>query len=117
MIEFKIYTTAAIPAKLPGGNGGFKLCPNLLTESPLTRFLRTPQISKAQNYRNAIAHLKRYRNLPHKGLSFPARQFYCIRFTSLLLSSMNLSIAFCVICFELHLPTRRSNCLSVRAVS
>ncbi len=79
MIESKTYTTTEIPAKVSGGNGGFKLCPNLLTESPLTRFLRTPQISKAQNYRNAIAHLKRYRNLPYKGLSFPARLFYCIR--------------------------------------
>ena len=79
MIDSKIGTTTEIPAKLPGGNGGFKLCPNLLTENQLIRFLRIPQISKDQNYRNAIAHLKRYRNLPYKGLSFPARLFYCIR--------------------------------------
>ena len=64
MIESKAYTTAEIPATLPDSNDGFELCPNLLTEDELIRFLRIPQISKAQNYNNVIAHLKRYRKLP-----------------------------------------------------
>jgi len=64
VIESKTYTTAEIPATLPDGNGGFKPCPNLLTEDELIRFLRIPKISKAQDYHNVIAHLKRYRNLP-----------------------------------------------------
>ena len=64
MIEFETYTIIEVPATLPDGNGGFKSCPNLLTEDELIRFLRIPQISKAKNYHNVIAHLKRYRNLP-----------------------------------------------------
>ena len=64
MIECKTYTTTEIPVTLPDGNGGFKSCPNLLTEDELIRFLRIPQISKAQDYHNVIVHLKRYRNLP-----------------------------------------------------
>ena len=64
MIESKTYTTTEIPATLPDDNGGFKPCPNLLTEDELIRFLRIPQISKAKNYRNVISHLKRYHNLP-----------------------------------------------------
>ena len=64
MIESKTYTTAEITATLPDGDGGFKSHPNLLTEDELITFLRIPQISKAKNYHNAIAHLKRYRNLP-----------------------------------------------------
>ena len=49
---------------LPDGNGGFAPCPTLLTEDELIRFLRIPEISKAQDYRNVIAHLKRMHNLP-----------------------------------------------------
>lgn len=64
MIESKTHTNAEIPTTLPDGNGSFKSCPNLLTENELIRFLRIPQISKAQNYHNVIAHLKRYRHLP-----------------------------------------------------
>jgi len=64
MIKSKIYTVAEIPFTLPDGNGGFMLCPNLLTEDELIRFLRIPKISKAKNYHNVIAHLKRYRKLP-----------------------------------------------------
>ena len=64
MIESKTYTTAAIPVTLPDGNDGFESCPDLLTEDELIRFLHIPKISKAKNYHNVIAHLKRYRNLP-----------------------------------------------------
>jgi len=64
MIESKIYTNAEIPAALSDGKSGFKSSPNLLTEDELIRFLRIPEISKAQNLHNVIAHLKRYRNLP-----------------------------------------------------
>ena len=64
MIESNTYTTADIPTILPNGNGGFESCPNLLTEDDLIIFLRIPHISKAKNYHNVIAHLKRYRNLP-----------------------------------------------------
>ena len=64
IIESKIYTNAGIPAALSDGKSGFKSSPNLLTEDELIRFLRIPEISKAQNYHNVITHLKRYRNLP-----------------------------------------------------
>lgn len=64
MIKSETYTTPEIPVTLPDGNGGFKSCPNLLTEDELIRFLRIPEISKAKNYHNVIAHLKWYRNLP-----------------------------------------------------
>lgn len=64
MIESKTYTTTEIPVTLPDGHGGLKSYPNLLTEDELIRFLRIPEISKAQDYHNVIAHLKRYRNLP-----------------------------------------------------
>ena len=64
MIESKTYGATEMSATLPDGNGTFKLCPNLLTENELIRFLRIPEISKAQNYHNVITHLKRYRNLP-----------------------------------------------------
>lgn len=64
MIESKINTTTEIPTILLDGDGGFKLCPSLLTEDELIRFLRIPEISKARNYHNVIAHLKRFRNLP-----------------------------------------------------
>lgn len=64
MIESETHTTAEIPVILPDGNHDFKSYPNLLTEDELIRFLRIPEVSKAQNYHNVIAHLKRYRNLP-----------------------------------------------------
>jgi hypothetical protein len=64
MIEYETYATEKIPATLPNGNDGLKSYPNLLTEDELIKFLRIPQISKAKNYHNVIAHLKRYRSLP-----------------------------------------------------
>ena len=39
-------------------------CPELLTEKELIRFLRIPEISKSNDYRNVIEHLKRVRGLP-----------------------------------------------------
>jgi len=51
-------------AVLPDGQGGFTPCPALLTEDELIRLLRIPEISKARNYHNVIAHLKRYHGLP-----------------------------------------------------
>ena len=38
--------------------------PDLLTEEDLINFLRIPEISKAKDYHNAIAHLKRVHDLP-----------------------------------------------------
>jgi hypothetical protein len=64
MTEIETHTTTEIPGALPDGNGSFKLCPNLLTEDELIRFLRIPEVSKSQNHHNVIAHLKRYRKLP-----------------------------------------------------
>lgn len=64
MIQYETYVTEELSATLPHGTGGLKSCPNLLTEDELIRFLRIPEISKAKNYHNVIAHLKRYRNLP-----------------------------------------------------
>lgn len=40
------------------------LFPDLLTEEELIKFLRIPEVSKAQDYRNVIAHLKRIHDLP-----------------------------------------------------
>lgn len=64
MIESKTYKTADILTTLPENNDVLKSFPNLLTEDELIRFLRIPRISKAKNYHNVVAHLKRYHNLP-----------------------------------------------------
>ena len=52
------------PAVMPDGNGGFTACSELLTEDDLIRFLRIPEISKANNYNNVIENLKRMHDLP-----------------------------------------------------
>lgn len=52
------------PSVLPDGNGGFTLCPELLTEEELIAFLRIPEISNLDDYHNVIEHLKRVRKLP-----------------------------------------------------
>jgi len=52
------------PAILPDGNGGFKPCPELLTEEELIAFLRIPKVSKSQDYHNVIENLKRMHDLP-----------------------------------------------------
>ena len=51
-------------AVLPGGNGGFTPCPELMTEDEIFQFLRIPEISHSKDYHNVIEHLKRYRSLP-----------------------------------------------------
>ena len=51
-------------AVLPDGNGGFIPCPELMTEQELVVFLRIPEISKADDYSNVIANLKRMHDLP-----------------------------------------------------
>ena len=38
--------------------------PELMTEQELIRFLRIPEISKADNHNNVIANLKRIHDLP-----------------------------------------------------
>jgi hypothetical protein len=51
-------------AVLPDGDGGFALCPELMTEDELVEFLRIPKISKADDYGNVVANLKRMHDLP-----------------------------------------------------
>jgi hypothetical protein len=53
------------PAVLPSSDGDFLLCPTVMTEEELVRFLRIPEISNATNYRNVIENLKRKHGLPH----------------------------------------------------
>ena len=64
MIEIKTYTIGKIPFTLSNSYGDIDQNQNLMTEDELIKFLRIPQISKAKNYHNVIAHLKRYRKLP-----------------------------------------------------
>jgi len=45
-------------------DGGFDLCPTVMTEEELIQFLRIPEISSANDHRNVIENLKRLRNLP-----------------------------------------------------
>jgi len=52
------------PTVLPDNDGGFVPCPAVMTEEELIRFLRVPEVSKASDYRNVIANLKRTHNLP-----------------------------------------------------
>ena len=52
------------PTVLPDGQGGFTPCPPLLTEDELICLLRIPEISKAHDHHNVIAHLKRIHDLP-----------------------------------------------------
>ena len=51
-------------AILPSQDGKFGLCPTIMTEEELIRFLRIPEISSASNHRNVIENLKRTRGLP-----------------------------------------------------
>lgn len=53
-----------VPAVLPDGNGGFRPCPQLLTEDELIRFLRIPEVSKAKDHHHVIENLKRMHDLP-----------------------------------------------------
>jgi len=49
---------------LPQDNGDCRPCPELLTESELIAFLRIRDVSKAKDYSNAVANLKRFHDLP-----------------------------------------------------
>ena len=51
-------------AILPSQDGRFGLCPTVMTEEELIRFLRIPEISKARSHRNVVENLKRTRGLP-----------------------------------------------------
>ncbi len=51
-------------AVLSNGNGGFTVCPELLTEDELIVFLRIPEVSKSQDYHNVVENLKRMHDLP-----------------------------------------------------
>jgi hypothetical protein len=41
-----------------------KTYPDLMTEAEVIDYLRIPEVSKSQNYKNVISHLKRVRDLP-----------------------------------------------------
>ena len=41
-----------------------KTYPDLMTEQELIEYLRIPEVSKSNNYKNVIDHLKRMRDLP-----------------------------------------------------
>ncbi|MFX0197977.1 MAG: hypothetical protein ACFFCW_17800 [Candidatus Hodarchaeota archaeon] len=45
-------------------DGEYRLCPSVMTEEELIRFLRIPEISNARSHRNVIENLKRTRGLP-----------------------------------------------------
>jgi len=49
---------------LLGSEGEFGLCPTVMTEEELIRFLRIPEISNARSHRNVFENLKRTRGLP-----------------------------------------------------
>jgi hypothetical protein len=49
---------------LMGLEGEFSLCPTVMTEEELIRFLRIPEISNARSHRNVVENLKRTRVLP-----------------------------------------------------
>jgi len=51
-------------AILTGSEGEFNLCPTVMTEEELIRFLRIPEISSSKDHRNVIENLKRTRGLP-----------------------------------------------------
>jgi hypothetical protein len=49
---------------LPSPDGEFSLCPTIMTEEELIRFLRIPEISSASDYHHVIENLKRKHSLP-----------------------------------------------------
>ena len=60
-----IYLMREIPTfVLPGPDGQYHLCPDLMTEAELVEYLRIPEVSKAKNLHNVIDNLKRMRDLP-----------------------------------------------------
>lgn len=44
--------------------GKLPLCPTVITEDELIRFLRIPEISSAKNHRHVVEHFKRAHGLP-----------------------------------------------------
>ena len=62
--EERTGTTLVTPTALPDGNGGFRPCPELLTEEDLIAYLRIPQVSNSKDYHNVIENLKRAHGLP-----------------------------------------------------
>lgn len=63
---------------LPGSDGNYEPCPELMTEQELIRFLRIPEVSKSKDYRNVVANLKRVHDLPRIHIAgrtlFPIRE-------------------------------------------
>ncbi len=57
-------TTVLTPTILPDDDGGFVPAMELLTEAELIRYLRIPEVSKAEDYNNVIDNLKRMHDLP-----------------------------------------------------
>ena len=55
---------AKLAAILPGPNDECGLCPIVMTEEELIRFLRIPEISGAANHHHVIENLKRMHGLP-----------------------------------------------------
>jgi hypothetical protein len=53
-----------LPAILPDSDGGLGLCPTVMTEEKLIRFLRIPEISDASNRHHVVENLKRRHGLP-----------------------------------------------------
>jgi hypothetical protein len=53
-----------LSAILPGPDGAFVICPAVMTEEELIRFLRIPEISKTTNHHHVIENLKRVHGLP-----------------------------------------------------
>ena len=51
-------------AVIPGLEGRYRPCPELLTESDLIAYLRITEISKAKDFHNVINNLKRFHDLP-----------------------------------------------------
>ena len=51
-------------AILPGIDGDWRPCPELLTENELIQYLRIPEVSQAKDFRNTVYNLKRMHNLP-----------------------------------------------------
>ena len=57
----ELLTNTAI---LPGPNGQYRPCPELMTEAELIEYLRIPEISRARDHHSVIENLKRMRGLP-----------------------------------------------------
>lgn len=56
---------AIMPSEIiPDGEGGYRLCPDLMTEDELVRYLRIPEVSKAADHGNVVNNLKRMHGLP-----------------------------------------------------